>query len=278
MVKTANGYVPIDVNADMPTAGEKANQDAKNAKAQLDAKSKIPPEEATGGSNKGGAPSGDAKAAQADGETPVEPDGDAIKLTKGNADQPRDERGRWGAVSGQGKDLVTVYHGSSPANIKSIQSSGVIEASSASGLETGVWVTQDASLAAEYGRTSSLEQPAKPLELKVPKASLHLDPQITRGLTHGSKAYNALVETAVKSGKGLFLIRGDVKITNKIAGGAFEKDASTFQRSSSSYDPRYGSLEKRRRALRKATSPRAEGYGTTNNRSTSAERIHEDTE
>ncbi len=148
MVMTANGYVPIDVNADMPTAGERADQAAQNAKAALDAKSQGQDPNAKGGGDKGGAPSGDAKEAQADGSTPVEPDGDSTK----------------------------------------------------------------------------------------------------------------------------------------IAGGAIEKVAATFRkarvehRSSSAYDPRYGSLAKRRRALRKASSPRLKGHGAADDSAATEERLFEDTE
>jgi hypothetical protein len=140
MVYTANGYVPIDVNADMPTAGERADQATANAKAALDAKSQGQDPNAAGGSNEGGAPSGDAKQAQDDGESPVEPDGDA----------------------------------------------------------------------------------------------------------------------------------------NKLAGGKSRADLRKFHRSSGSHDARYGSLEKRRRALRKASSPRPKGYGAPNDGAVAEERIQPD--
>ncbi len=79
MVFTAQGYVPIDVNEDMPTAGEKADAAAEAAKAIANGQSPDGGKGGTGGGPGGAAPSGDAKAAQADGETPAEPDGSANK-------------------------------------------------------------------------------------------------------------------------------------------------------------------------------------------------------
>jgi len=143
MVLTANGYVPIDVNADMPTAGETAEQNAANAEALLNAKSQNPEEEGEGGEGEDGK----------DGPPPP----------KGDKKEPPDD-------------------------------------------------------------------------------------------------------------------------AEKLAGGAAEKVAATFRKeealrkrgSSSSYDPRYGSLAKRHRALRKNSSPRSKGNGASNNGATSQERLLED--